>query len=103
MWSTTRLAAWNLNLDRYLNPYLPFSRLHLLPKPVARFLGYRSDPAPSIGNVLVWWWGFIGAFTGLLIVEAVFHTKRLQAEGVPMVIASLVWLMLCQSACAGLI
>lgn len=86
-----RVLTWNFDLDRYLNPYIPLSRLHLLPKPVARILGHRHDhPAPSIGNVLVWWWAFIGAFSGILIVEAVFHTKKLEAEGLPMVIASLV-------------
>jgi hypothetical protein len=31
---------------------------------------------------------------GILIVEAVFRTERLQAEGVPIVIASLVQLTL---------
>lgn len=85
-----RAAALSFDIDRYLNRFVPSSRLHLLPKPVARFLGYRHPPAPPIGNVVVWWWAFIGAFSGILIVEAVFHTDRLQAEGVPLVIASLV-------------
>jgi hypothetical protein len=85
-----RGVALNLDIDRYLNRLVPSSKLHLLPKPVARFLGYRPAPAPPIGNVLVWWWAFIGAFSGLLVVEAVFHTERFQAEGVPLVIASLV-------------
>ena len=32
----------------------------------------------------------MGAFSGLLVVEAVFQTKALKAEGTPMVIASFV-------------
>lgn len=85
-------VATSFDIDRYINRFVPPSWLHRLPKPIARFLGYRHPPAPPIGNVLVWWWAFIGAFSGILIVEAVFHTNKLQAEGVPLVIASLVCL-----------
>ena len=88
--STMRGVDLTFDIDHYLNRLVPSSRLHLLPKPVSRFLGYRHDPAPPIGNVMVWWWAFIGAFSGLLVVEAVFRSARLQAEGVPLVIASLV-------------
>ena len=45
--------------------------------------------------MLVWWWAFVGAFSGLLVVEAVFQTKGLKAEGAPTVIASFVSLQSC--------
>jgi len=79
----------DFDIDRYINPIIPRNRLHLLPKPISWILGYRNSAPPRIGNVLVWWWAFIGAFAGILIVEAVFQTKHLQAEGTPIVIASL--------------
>lgn len=80
----------NFDIDNYINPIIPRNRLHLLPKPISWILGYRNAAPLRIGNVLVWWWAFIGAFAGLLVVEAVFQTKHLQAEGTPIVIASLV-------------
>lgn len=85
-----RVAQLNFDIDRYLNRAVPPSKLHLLPTPISRFLGYRHGPPQQIGNVPVWFWAFIGAFSGLLIVEAVFQTARLKGEGVPIVIASLV-------------
>lgn len=79
----------NFDIDRYINHIIPRNRLHLLPTPISWILGYRNSSPPRIGNVVVWWWAFIGAFAGILTVEAVFQTKHLQAEGTPIVIASL--------------
>ncbi|KAG0651147.1 Transmembrane [Hyphodiscus hymeniophilus] len=79
----------NFDIDHYLNRLIPRNRLHLLPKPVSYVLGYRNSSPPRIGNVLIWWWAFIGAFAGILVVEAVFHTEQLRSEGTPIVIASL--------------
>ena len=84
----------DFDIDRYINRIIPRNRLHLLPKPISWFLGYRNSSPPRIGNVFVWWWAFIGAFAGTLVVEAVFHTEALRAEGTPIVIASLVRLRL---------
>lgn len=87
-------VALNFDIDRYINPIIPRSRIHLLPTSISWILGYRSIPPPKIGNVVVWWWAFIGAFCGILVVEAVFHTEALQTERVPIVIASFVCLCL---------
>ncbi|KAF4625518.1 hypothetical protein G7Y89_g12647 [Cudoniella acicularis] len=81
--------AFDFDIDRYVNRFVPRSRLHLLPEPISRFLGHRSEPRHPIGSVLVWFWSFIGAFCGILVVEAVFHTKTLKAHGTPIVIGSL--------------
>lgn len=85
-----RAQDLNFDVDHYINPLIPRNRLHRLPEPISRFLGYRNSAPPRIGNVFVWWWAFIGAFAGLLVVEAVFHTSKLRSEGTPIVIASLV-------------
>jgi hypothetical protein len=83
-------SPYNFDIDRYVSRIAPRSRLHLLPKFVSRFLGYRSTPAPVIGNMLIWIWSFIGALCGILLVESVFQTKYFQDQGVPTVVASLV-------------
>jgi hypothetical protein len=85
-----RADSLNFDVDLYINRIIPPSPIHLLPKPVSWMLGYRSTPPRLIGSVLVWWWAFIGAFVGILIVEAVFNTETLQARGTPIIIASMV-------------
>jgi len=85
-----REPALDFDVDHYINRFVPRSRLHLLPKPISWFLGYRSQPTPRIGSVLVWFWAFIGAFGGILVVEAVFHSEGIKDHGAPTVIASLV-------------
>jgi hypothetical protein len=82
----------NVDIDHYINRIIPRNRLYFLPKPISWFLGYRSEAPPRIGSVLVAWWAFIGAFAGLLVVEAVFMTDALKSDGAPIVIASFVCL-----------
>jgi len=84
-----REIAFNFDVDHYINRFIPRPRLHLLPTPISWFLGYRSSPTRPTGNVVVWFWAFIGAFAGILVVEAVFHAGTLMAHGTPTVIASL--------------
>ncbi|KAG9236476.1 HPP family-domain-containing protein [Amylocarpus encephaloides] len=79
----------NFDVDRYINRITPRSRLYLLPKPLAWLLGHREKPVGQIGNVLVWFWAFLGAFVGLLVIMAVFQMEALQSKGSPIVIASL--------------
>lgn len=86
-----RAQDLDFNIDRYINRIIPRNRLYLLPKPISWILGYRDSTPPLIGNVVVWWWAFIGAFAGILIVEAVFRTEQLRSEGTPIIIASLVY------------
>jgi len=85
-----RAAALDFDIDRLLNHIIPRPRLNRLPKSISWILGYHSTPPPRIGDVAVWWWAFIGAFCGILSVEAVFRSERLQAQGAPIVIASFV-------------
>lgn len=83
------ISSYNFDVDRYINPIVPRSRLYLLPKPVSWFLGHREKPPKQIGNVVTWFWAFIGAFCGILVIEAVFQTDMLQSDGAPIIIGSL--------------
>ena len=81
---------YSFDIDRHLNPYLPSNFVHRLPKPIARFLGYRDGPRRDIGNVLIAGWAFFGAFVGIIIIEAVLMIPAIHDHGVPVVIASFV-------------
>ena len=85
--------SYHFDIDSYLNRFIPRSRLHLLPKPISHFLGYRSSNSlekGQVGSVLVWFWSFIGAICGILIVAAVFRVPLLTKDGAPVIIGSLV-------------
>ncbi|TVY83448.1 Transmembrane protein [Lachnellula suecica] len=79
----------NFDIDQYLNRFVPRPRLHLFPKPISRFLGYRSEPPRPVGDVAKWAWACIGAFCGLLVVEAVYQSSGIKEFRTPVVIASL--------------
>ena len=84
------LESWDVDIDKLLNRFVPYNRLFKLPRPVSRFLGYRSGPHHEIGNVLVAWWAFVGAFAGVAVIEAVLMIPEIQKHGVPTAIASFV-------------
>jgi hypothetical protein len=85
-----REPVLDFDVDHYINCFVPHPRLHLLPKPISWILGYRSQPIARIGSVLIWLWAFVGAFAGLLVVQAVFQSEGIRDHGAPTVIASLV-------------
>jgi hypothetical protein len=67
------------------------SSLAQLPPWISRFLGYRGQPKPPSGNLLVCIWGFIGAFGGLGILFAVFtRSQYFTSRAVPPIVASYV-------------
>jgi hypothetical protein len=86
-----RAEAWNFDVDRYVNRIVPPSPLHKFPTPVARFLGYRKEQKPDVGNILGACWSCVGAFCGLAIIAAVFNnTESIQMRHPPALIASFV-------------
>jgi hypothetical protein len=85
-----KATSLDFDVDLYLNRFVPLSRIYLLPKPISWLLGYRKEPVTPVGSLIVWLWSFIGAFAGILIVEAVFRTEGLQSHGTPIIIGSLV-------------
>ncbi|KAI9788118.1 MAG: hypothetical protein M1835_002459 [Candelina submexicana] len=79
----------NFDIDKYLNRFVPRPRLHLLPKPVSWFLGYRDKPRREIGNVLVWGWSFVGAFCGVALIEGVVKSSpSIQSYAPPIILGS---------------
>jgi len=89
-WRRPSAKDIHFDVDDYLNYFVLPSQLHRLPKPIARFLGYRKEPPPQVGNVLVALWAMLGAFLGLLFVGAVFKfSPVLQSYHPPVVFASL--------------
>lgn len=80
----------DVDVDKYLNRFIPRSRIHRLPLPIARFLGYRAHPRKELGNIIIAAWSFIGAFCGVAIIEGVFMTPSIRAHGAPLIIGSFV-------------
>lgn len=80
-----------LDIDTYLNPLLPASPVHHLPRPISHFLGYRppnSNPRKA-PLPIIWLFCFIGAFCGVALIEAVYlHLPLLSGHQVPVIIAS---------------
>ncbi|KAJ5182643.1 hypothetical protein N7492_000259 [Penicillium capsulatum] len=67
----TKVASWNLDIDRFMNPFIPAPRWHLFPRPVAHFLGHRESSTKPIGNVLTACWALVGAFCGVALIASV--------------------------------
>ncbi|KAK2734451.1 hypothetical protein FQN57_001686 [Myotisia sp. PD_48] len=85
----TDLKKLHIDIDVFLNRYVPHPHWHRYPAPVAHFLGHRLQPQEQLGNVLSLFWSFIGVFCGLLIVTAIsIHIPAFQDREVPMVVGS---------------
>ncbi|KAJ5099860.1 hypothetical protein N7532_006861 [Penicillium argentinense] len=69
--SLSSISSWHFDIDRFLNPLIPAPRWHLVPQPIAHFLGYRSTTPKPLGNVLVAFWSMVGAFCGVALVASV--------------------------------
>ena len=80
----------DIDIDKYLNRFIPRSRIHRLPTPISRFLGYRAHPRKELGNVIIAAWSFIGAFCGVAIIEGVFMSQSIHAHGAPLIIGGFV-------------
>ncbi|KAL1956232.1 hypothetical protein VTO42DRAFT_7492 [Malbranchea cinnamomea] len=84
-----KIHAWELDIDIFINRFIPNPPWHRLPWLVAHFLGHRPHPPRKIGNVLIMFWSVVGIFGGLLVVTAVStHIPSFQEREVPMVIGS---------------
>ncbi|KAJ5836479.1 hypothetical protein N7447_002505 [Penicillium robsamsonii] len=85
----SRPTTWNFDIDRYMNPFVPAPRWHLIPRPVAHMLGYRDKPPKPMGNIVVALWSLVGAFCGVALVASV--SKRVpsfEARDAPVIIGS---------------
>ncbi|KAI5364957.1 hypothetical protein Slin15195_G044950 [Septoria linicola] len=80
----------NFDVDRYLNPYVPHNRLYIIPKPVSRWLGYRSEPQKEPWQVLQWPITFLATVAGLCLVAGIGnYAPGITAWHPPVIIASL--------------
>lgn len=86
----TAAKDWHLDIDSYINPYVPRNLIYRLPTPISHFLGHRDRPRQPVGNLLVAAWSFLGAFVGIAVIEAVFRIPALHEHGTPLLIASFV-------------
>ncbi|EAU83028.1 HPP family protein [Coprinopsis cinerea okayama7 len=67
------------------------SRLARLPKWISFWLGYRETPPPPEPAYAAWLWSFIGAFSGISLVQALFgHVPYFVNKGVPSIGATAV-------------
>jgi hypothetical protein len=84
-------AVLNYDIDTHLNRIVPPSRISRLPKPISRFLGYRSEAYKEPPRLVVIFWSFLGSLLGLLIVGALYrYAPGLRKWHPPVMIASLV-------------
>ena len=66
-------------------------RLATWPWWTSRWLGYRASPPPKLPKPLIWFWTFIGAFSGLTVIQSLFnYSDYFIRRGVPGIIASYV-------------
>lgn len=81
----------HFDIDDYLNRICAPSQIHKFPTPIARFLGWRKQPAKPIGNIVIALYAFLGAFTGLIVVGATYrYSPVLKEDHIPVLYASLV-------------
>ncbi|KAJ6007630.1 hypothetical protein N7540_011606 [Penicillium herquei] len=85
----SQVNSWHFDIDRYLNPFIPAPRWHLVPQPVAHFLGYRKEPPKQLGNIAIAFWSLVGAFCGVALVASVSeHVPSFEARDAPAIIGS---------------
>lgn len=83
--------AWNVDIDVYLNRFIPSPPWQHLPYRLAWFLGYRKEKPRELGNVVVIFWAFIGIFLGLLLIElATRYIPVVEKNGGPIIVGSFV-------------
>ncbi|RPB11535.1 hypothetical protein P167DRAFT_536693 [Morchella conica CCBAS932] len=90
----SRWLTWNYNfdIDKHLNPYiLSGPRLiRRFPDRIRHFLGYRNElKTEKESDLVIWLLAFVGAFVGVLVLEAVFmHWPEAISLGCPIIIGS---------------
>ena len=63
-------------------------RLARLPTWISFWLGYRKTPPPPEKNYIVWLWSFIGAFSCIAVIQALFgNVPYFVEKGVPSIVS----------------
>ncbi|KAK5109445.1 hypothetical protein LTR62_007004 [Meristemomyces frigidus] len=82
--------ALNINIDHFINPFVPSNRLSSLPKPISHFLGVRQKEHVEPPLVYQWVLTFIATVGSLCLVGGLFNTAPgIVALKPPVLIASL--------------
>ncbi|PYH87938.1 HPP family protein [Aspergillus ellipticus CBS 707.79] len=83
-------SRFHVDIDAYINPFLPPPPWRRLPRSISRFFGYRETlPPKPLGNLVVAFWALIGVFCGVLIVAEVSeHVPSFEAHHAPIIVAS---------------
>ena len=85
------LHRLDFDIDKYINPFIPPSQLHRLPKPISRFLGHRAERRQSTGSIVSWAWSFVGAFSGIALIAGVFKSSAsIESHAPPIIVGSFV-------------
>ncbi|KAI0004695.1 HPP family protein [Xylariaceae sp. FL0662B] len=78
----------DFDIDKYLNRLIPSPPWKSIPYPVAYFLGHRTDAVKEHGNILTVFWGFIGVFCSLALIQVISRQIPAVATHGPRVVAS---------------
>lgn len=90
------VRTWHVDIDHFINPWVPAPRLYLLPRPVSRFLGYRDSARRPLGNVILAFWSLVGSFCGVaLVAEISARVPSFELRDAPAVVGSFVSLRAC--------
>ncbi|RAL14409.1 HPP family protein [Aspergillus homomorphus CBS 101889] len=82
-------SRFHVDIDAFLNPFLPPPPWRYMPRPVSRFFGYREKAPKPLGNLVVAFWTLIGVFCGVLVVaEASMHVPLFEHHNAPIIVAS---------------
>lgn len=88
LWSMTE---WNIDIDRYINPYILSQPARRLPPMLGRFLGHRLDQPRPLGNVVIAIWSFIGTLASLSLIYVVTaHIPAIEDRQAPFILGSFV-------------
>ncbi|KAL1877923.1 hypothetical protein Daus18300_002276 [Diaporthe australafricana] len=82
-------TQWQVNIDRYINPFLVPPPTRFLPSPLQRLLGRHERSRPRLGNVAISFWAFIGALGALSLISIIDrHVPAFESAGTPLIIGS---------------
>lgn len=78
------------NINQHNIPQPSGNVVGRLPKPLSRFLGYRDTPPKDLRSVVVAAWALVGAFVGVVVLEALFMIPGIRHLQSPVLITSFV-------------
>lgn len=85
------VRTWHVDIDRFINPWVPAPRLYLLPRQISHFLGYRETAPRPLGNVVIAFWSLVGSFCGVaLVAEVSARIPSFEVRDAPAVVGSFV-------------